>query len=101
VELLELAPDTVLVLVEANAQTIRERMAASPPRKGPLRQEDVPMVLQRFREEFDESLLHIKISLDTTHSSPDQTLARFLKDVEPHLSQVDRVRILSGPDRPA
>ena len=101
VELMELAPDTVLVLVEADAQTIRRRMAASPPRKGPLRQEDVPLILQRFREEFDESLLHIKIGLHTTDSSPDQTLGRFLKDVEPYLSQVDRLRILSGPVPPA
>ena len=100
VELMELAPDTVLVLVEAGADTIRRRMAASPPRKGPLRQEDVPLVLQRFREEFDESLLHIKISLDTSSSSPDETLQRFLAMVKPHLSQVDRVRILSGNGSP-
>jgi thymidylate kinase len=100
VELLELTPDTVLVLVEADAETIRRRMAESPPRKGPLHQEDVPRVLKRFREEFDESLLHIKITLDTTTSSSDETLERFLKEVEPHLATVDRLRILSGPGNP-
>ena len=52
--------------MEADAQTVRKRMAASPARKGPLRQEDVPLVLQRFHEEFDQSLLHVKITLDTT-----------------------------------
>jgi hypothetical protein len=100
VELMELAPDTVLVLVEADAETIRERMATTPARQGPLRQKDVPLVLQRFREEFDESLLHVKIRLDTTDSSPDQTLARFLKEVEPNLSHIDRLRILSGRGSP-
>ena len=101
VELLELAPGTVLVLVEADTETIRRRMAESPARKGPLLKADVPLVLQRFREEFDESLLHIKIALDTSDSSPDQTLARFVKEVEPYLSHVDRLRILSGPGQPA
>jgi hypothetical protein len=61
-----------------------------------LRQEDVPLVLQRFREEFDQSLLHVKITLDTTESPPGQTLKRFLKEVEPYLSHIDRLRILSG-----
>ena len=101
VELMELAPDTVLVLVEADAQTIRKRMATTPARKGPLREEDVPLILQRFREEFDESLLHVKLALDTTDSSPDQTLATLLKEVEPQLSHIDRLRILSGPGQPA
>jgi hypothetical protein len=101
VELLEQAPDTVLVHVEAHAQTVRKRMGATEARRGPLRQEDVPLVLRRFREEFDESLLHNKIGLDTTDSSPDETLETFLAEIESHLSQVDRLRILSGLGPPA
>jgi hypothetical protein len=95
-ELLELAPDTVLVHMEADAQTVRKRMTTTPARRGTLRQENLPMVLRRFREELDASLLHIKITLDTTDSSPDETLDNFLEETEPHLSQVDRLRILSG-----
>ena len=100
-ELLDLAPDTVLVHMQADAKTVRKRMAASPARKGPLRQEEVQLVLQRFREEFDQSLLHVKITLDTTESTPGQTLKRFLEEVEPYLSHIDRLRILSGLGPPA
>ena len=96
-ELLDLAPDTVLVHVEADARTVRKRMTTTQARRGPLRQEDVPLILQRFREEFDKSLLHIKITLDTTDSSPNGTLEHFLAEIEPHLSQVDRLRILLWP----
>ncbi len=100
-ELLELAPDTVLVHMEADAQVIRHRMATTPARRGPLRHEDVPLVLRRFREEFDQSLLHNKVILDTTNSTADQTLTRFLKEAEPYLSHVDRIRVLSGLGPPA
>lgn len=55
-ELLELAPDTVLVHIEADAQTVRKRMTTTPARGAPLRQENVPLVLRRFREELDASL---------------------------------------------
>ena len=56
-ELLERAPDMVLVLVGAAPGTIKERLASSPRVRGILKEDDVERVVDRFDEEFDASLI--------------------------------------------
>jgi hypothetical protein len=58
-----------------------------------LKERDVSMVLDRFREECDSSLLHSKLTLDTTSSTAEETLRRFQKQMSPFLSQTDRRRM--------
>ena len=82
--ILERAPETVLVLVKASSDVIRQRMRANvfpdaktveaqrkskpfgEPTRGVVRERDVELVLDRFQEEFDASLLKNKMVLDTT-----------------------------------
>jgi len=90
---IELAPDTVLVLVKASPEAIRQRRnQASQPTPFP-KEEDVELVLKRFEEEYSNSLLHQKFMLDTTDASAEETLAEFVRQIEPHLTAADRQRI--------
>ncbi len=92
-ELLAYAPDTVLVNLTADPATVAERMATRTRARGILKERDIPYVLDRFREEYDASLIERKFTLDTTDATPQQTLAQFVDRIQPHLSEVDRRRI--------
>ena len=92
-ELLAYAPDTVLVNLTADPATVAERMATRIRARGILKERDIPYVLDRFREEYDASLIERKFTLDTTDATPQQTLAQFVDRIQPHLSEVDRRRI--------
>tara|TARA_B100000949_G_scaffold37627_1_gene31680 strand:+ start:441 stop:1157 length:717 start_codon:yes stop_codon:yes gene_type:complete len=92
-ELQELAPDMVLILVRAAARLIRERMRQAPRIRSILRAGDVELVLDRFDEEYDNSLVERKFILDTTSATTEETQEQFLQQVWPHLTKVDRLRI--------
>ena len=92
-ELLPYAPDMALVLVTADPASVAERMAKLPRVRGILKEHDIPFVLDRFREEYAASLIKRKFTLDTTDTTPQQTLAQFVERTRPHLSEVDRQRI--------
>ncbi len=94
-EVMKLGPDTVIVLVEASADLIRERMRAQPRARGILQEKDLDLVLDRFREEYDNSLIYRRFTLNTTDATPEESLQAFLKQLWPHLSQADRLRMLS------
>ncbi len=110
-EILERAPGTVLVLLKASPDVIKRRMRANAypdpetvdsqrrskpfgePTRGVVREEDVELVLERFEEEFEASLLKIKIALDTTSATVDETLKEFVEGVQPYLTESDRQRM--------
>ena len=94
------APDTILVLLTAPPEVIRERMRRDPMprdqkgrRPGVLREEDVDHVLQRFREEFAASLIRRKFAIDNSDLSPEETLSEFTWKAQKYLSHEDRMRI--------
>ena len=93
--ILDIANDTVLVHLKASPEAIRERMKAEPREYGVLKEEDVEYILQRFAEEYQRSFLRQKIEIDNTDLTPEQTLAKFVEEIQPHLSQADRARILT------
>ena len=92
--MLKNAPETVLVPLKASAASIRARMKADPHPRGVLQDEDVEYVLGRFDDEFKRSLLKNKMTLDTTDSTPAETMAEFLTKIEPLLTEADRSRIM-------
>ena len=98
-ELLERAPDVVLVLVRATADAIKERMRGTPRVRGLLKEEDVLHVLDRFDDQYKNSLIPRKFDLDTTDASAGVTFQRFLENVQPHLSNADWLRLTTprGP----
>ena len=110
-EILEFAPNSVLVLMKATPEVIRNRMAenflpdAEPvarqvlskqdgePTRGVVEDKDVEYVLARFEEEFEASLIKNKLVLDTTTSTVEESLAEFLESVQPFLSDADKARL--------
>ena len=93
--MLQHAPETVLVLVKASADVIRRRMRENPHERGVLRERDIELVLDRFEDVFKVSLFSNKLTFDTSAATVDDTLAEFVEKMEPHLSEVDRSRILT------
>ena len=110
-QILERAPETVLVLVKASPDVIRQRMRANvfpdaetveaqrkskpfgEPTRGVVREQDVELVLDRFQEEFDASLLKNKMVLDTTGATVEETLSEFVEKMEPFFADADRRRM--------
>ena len=98
-QVMEVIPDTILVLVKASPEVIRQRMreGAGPfPRRhtGSLFQDkDVEHVLDRFHELFDNSLIRQRFAVDTSSASAEESLQEFVKKVGPYIAPEDRQRI--------
>ena len=92
-ELLAAAPETVLVLVTATAETIRARMASDRHPRGLLDSDHVDEVLSRFEQEFGDSLIANRIRIDTSEVNVDECLSEFVAKVRRHLSQIDLLRM--------
>ena len=93
--LMEVAPDTVVVLVKASAEVIAQRMREAPHPHGLLREEDIEAVLERFEDEYRQSVLRHKFVLDTSEATPEETLAEFQRQIGPYLNDGDRLRLLA------
>jgi hypothetical protein len=94
-EMIEKAPETVLVLLTASTETIQERMRKSPHKRSVLKKEDIVKVTNRFKEEYDASLFLYKITLDTTNKTAEKTLKDFTQQIQPYFTDSDRMRILT------
>lgn len=94
-EVMVLAPETVLIHLTASPKTIRQRMHAEPRPRSRFREDDIELVSDRFAEEAASSLFRRKITLDTSETTPEQTLRECLQALEPHLTSADRLRLLS------
>ncbi len=94
-EMLGTAPDTVLALVKASPDVIRERMRAAPRPRSLLKESDVGHALDRFEEEYESSLMQRRISLDTSSAPVADTLAKFVDEMRPHLSEKDLLRMVA------
>ena len=110
-QILERAPETVLVLVKASPDVIKQRMRANvfpdadtvqaqrrskpfgEPTRGVVREQDVERVLDRFQEEFDASLLKNKMVLDTTAATVEETLSEFVEKMGPFFTDADSRRM--------
>ncbi len=95
-QILDAAPDTILVLVKASATVIRQRMKDNPHMNGALQDKDVEHVLERFEEEHSASLLKHKVALDTSEASVQESLAEMIEKITPLLMEKDRRRIKGG-----
>lgn len=92
-QILDIAPDTILVLVRASAVVIRQRMKDNPHMNGALQDNDVEHVLERFEEEYEASLLRHKVAIDTSEASVEVSLAEMIDKITPLLQEKDRRRI--------
>jgi hypothetical protein len=93
--LLKVAPETVLVHVQATPEAIAQRMRENPHRHAVLHERDIAYVLERFREEVWKSLIPNRITLDTSAVTVQETLTAFIDRIEVFLTLHDRLRMLS------
>ncbi len=100
-DVMEVMPDCILVLVKATPEAIRQRKREG---KSPFperhaatmfRERDAPYILGRFQEEFENSLIRQRFSIDTTHATPEESLQEFTAKVGPYLTPGDRDRMAS------
>ena len=93
--IMENAPETVLVLLKASAEVIAKRMRENPRPKGLLQEQDIEYVLGRFEEEYNHTLIRKRFILDTGEGTIEDTFSEFVTEIHPHLTDDDRLRILS------
>ena len=96
-QILELAPDTILVLVTASAEAIRQRMKDNPHLEGALQDADVERVLERHEEEYADSLLLHKTRLDTSSATIEESTDEIIEKITALMPEKDRQRIRGGP----
>ena len=101
-EVMEVMPDAILVLVKASPDAIRQRMQEG---KSPFpdrhaatmfKAKDAEYVLGRFQEEFDNSLVRQRFSIDTTTATVGESLQEFVEKVNRYLTPQDRERMGAG-----
>lgn len=91
--IVERGPDTVLILVKATPEVIKERMRTGPHERVVLREEDVDETVELFEHHYSHSLLRYRFTLDTSEATVEQTMREFVEKIEPLLSDSDRLRI--------
>ena len=95
-QILELGPDTILVLVTASAEAIRQRMKDNPHLNGALQDADVERVLERYEQEFADSLIKHKTRLDTTSATIQESTGEIIEKITALMTDEDRQRIKGG-----
>ena len=90
--MLRFTEDTVVVHVTADAEVIKQRMHDDPHENQVIAEGDIDSVKARFAELVDWSLLTNKITIDNNGPMID-TLAEFVRKVEPFLTDADRSRV--------
>ncbi len=93
--ILRFAPDVILVHVKASADVIARRMRDNPHAHSPLKEEDIPAILDMYEQARERSLFRHKITLDTSEATVEESVAEFARKVEPFLTEEDRSRILT------
>ena len=90
--ILQFRPDAVLILVEAAPDVIRQRMAKSPHPYPVVSEEDVEHIIQRFEEEFENSLIRQRFRLDTSTATVAESVTDFAAKIQPYLTTGDLLR---------
>ena len=93
--ILRFAPDVILVHIKASADVIARRMRDNPHAHSPLKEEDIPAILDMYEQARERSLFRHKITLDTSEATVEESVAEFARKVEPFLTEEDRSRILT------
>jgi hypothetical protein len=95
----ELPDDTILLLLKATPEAIAKRMKEAPHEYQVTKEQDIPLLLERFEKEFRAATIHAKIAIDTTHLAPEQVLEEFLAKANPHLASEDLIRIMMNEEK--
>ena len=91
--ILNYAPETVLILVKASPEVIAKRMKENPHKYPVVPEQDIPDVLQKFEEAYQNSSIKHKITLDTSTATIDETVAEFVEKIRPHLTEAELMKL--------
>lgn len=90
--ILQFRSDAVLIRLHAAPAVIRKRMAQSPHPYPVVPEEDVEHISQRFEEEYENSLIQQKFTLDTSTATVAESVADFAAKIQPYLTESDLLR---------
>ena len=91
---MEQALDTMLIYVKASEEVIAERMAVDPHPFSIVEKKDIEHVLADFDMEFQRSVFHTKIEIDTSEATVEESMAELQGAIKPHLTIEDRRRMV-------
>lgn len=86
---IDMPGDTLLVHLQARPEVIEARMEATPHDFQIIDKGDIPMLLERFQQEYAASLIKNKFEIDTSDLQPADLLSAFLEKSFPYLSERD------------
>ena len=89
-------PDAVLILVHARPEVIRKRMEENPHSYPVVPAGDVEHIMRRFAEEYDNSLIRQKFSLDTSDATVAESVAEFADKIQRYLTEDDLLALGQG-----
>jgi hypothetical protein len=92
----DMPEDTILVHLKARPDVIASRLSAHPHEHTVIAEADIPMLLERFEEEYRASWLHHKFQIDTSDLSPEDLLQTFLDRSVPYLNSRDALTRMMG-----
>jgi hypothetical protein len=88
----DLPPDTILLLLTARPEVIRQRMETSPHVYPLVMPDEVEEISREFEREYRLSWIDRRLTIDTSDLTPEQLVTTFLERVTPHLSERDLLR---------
>ena len=91
--IVKFAPETVLILVKASPAVIAKRMKENPHKYPVVPEQDIPDVLQKFEEAYQNSSIRSKITLDTSTATVDETVDDFVEKIRPHLTESELMKL--------
>ena len=89
-------PDAVLIFVHARPEVIRKRMEENPHSYPVVPAGDVEHIMRRFAEEYDNSLIRQKFSLDTSDATVAESVAEFADKIQRYLTEDDLLALGQG-----
>ncbi len=92
----EMPDNSILVHFTARPEVIEARMDAQPHDYPIVKKDDIPMILERFREEVQKSWIKQKLEIDTSDLPPDQLVKTFLEKAKPFMSTRDLLTLANG-----
>jgi len=92
-EIIKSYPDTILIHLTSNRDTILKRMENQPHKDQLICRDDIDLILEQFQSEFDKSLLQNKLTINTTDQSIKQTTSIVLEGILNYGTSEDSARL--------
>ena len=92
-EIIKSYPDTILIHLTSNRDTILKRMENQPHKDQLICRDDIDLILEQFQSEFDKSLLQNKLTINTTDQSIKQTTSIVLEGILDYRTSEDSARL--------